>query len=249
MKINEVEKMLDIPKATIRFYEKEGLLTPQRNMNAYREYSEADVALLKKIVVLRKIGVPVADIKQLMNNTMSLQDALSHNMASLQEQMKELEGALKLCSLIQKNKESLGSFNEEYYWNVVCAEEEVGNKFYAIVNDVIDFEKKVIGDEFGLLDEEGKMKFSLGKSIIIAFGSCVAAGLLWFFLDGMKAEAFVEGFFFPFVCIIISSALGLPVYFLEKKNQKAARMIKKIGMGLGVAFLIVVVLLMVFLDI
>ena len=63
MKINEVEKLLDIPKASIRFYEKEGLLNPKRNVNSYREYSDDDVELLKKVMVLRKIGVPVEDIK------------------------------------------------------------------------------------------------------------------------------------------------------------------------------------------
>lgn len=55
MKINEVEKLLEIPKATIRFYEKEGLIIPQRNENSYREYSDEDVEILKKIIVLRKI--------------------------------------------------------------------------------------------------------------------------------------------------------------------------------------------------
>ena len=31
MKINEAEQLLGITKANIRFYEKEGLLTPSRN--------------------------------------------------------------------------------------------------------------------------------------------------------------------------------------------------------------------------
>ena len=68
-------------------------------------------------------------------------------------------------------------------------------------------------------------------------------------MDEMDVHALVEGFFFPFVCILISSVLGLPVYFLEKKHKKAAQIIKKIGMGLGVAFLIIVVLLMIFLEV
>ena len=243
MKINEVEKILDIPKATIRFYEKEGLLTPQRNSNSYRDYSDTDVELLKKIVVLRKIGVPVSDIKQILDGTLSLQDAISNNMRSLHEQMKELEGALKLCAVMQKSAVNMDSFDETYYWELIHAEEQEGNRFFAIVNDVIDFEKRVIGDEFGLLDENGKLKFSLGKSILIAGAMCIACGLLWFFLDGMNTAALVEGIFFPFVCIVISSVVGLPLYFLEKKHEKAARLIKKIGMGLCVVFLVVIFML------
>lgn len=47
MKINEIETLLGQSRANIRFYEKEGLLTPARNENGYREYSEGDIATLK----------------------------------------------------------------------------------------------------------------------------------------------------------------------------------------------------------
>ena len=50
MKINEVEQQAGITKRNIRFYEQQGLLSPKRNgENGYRDYSEEDVAELKKI--------------------------------------------------------------------------------------------------------------------------------------------------------------------------------------------------------
>lgn len=104
MKINEVEKLLGIPMATIRFYEKEGLLVPQRNENSYREYSEKDVQLLKKIIVFRKTGISVDAIKRILEGNLSLQDALSENLFVLQEKMKELEGAVNLCMEMQAKK-------------------------------------------------------------------------------------------------------------------------------------------------
>ena len=246
MKINEVEKILDVSKATIRFYEKEGLLRPTRNTNSYRDYSDTDIQLLKKIIVLRKIGVPVENIKLVLHDELPLREVISQNMDSLHQQMEELAGALKLCATIHKQEESLASFDEEYYWKVIHEEEEKGNKFFDIVNDVIEFEKRVIADEFGLIDKEGKMKYPLGKSILIAVVMCLASGLLWFFLSGMDVNEFIEGFTFPVVCIIISSIFGLPVFFLEKKHPKAARIIKKIGWGLCVAFLVFIVLLIFF---
>ena len=46
MKINEVEQLVGITKRNIRFYEKEGLLSPSRNSdNGYREYGEAGVIM------------------------------------------------------------------------------------------------------------------------------------------------------------------------------------------------------------
>ena len=243
MKINEVEKELNIPKATIRFYEKENLLQPKRNDNSYREYSEEDIELLKKIVVLRKIGISIEDVKLLLSSGFNLQDVLFKNMESLNKQIEEIEGALKMCELMQKRQECIDTFDVNYYWEAIHTEELKGNKFFEIINDVIDFEKKVIGDEFGLLDDNGNFKYSLTKSIIIAFCLCVCCGILWFIMDG-EIEALIEGFLFPFVCILISSVLGLPVYFVEKKNKKVADFIKKLGMALGVVFLVVIIILM-----
>lgn len=249
MKIKEVEIMLDISKATIRFYEKEGLLTPQRNDNSYRDYSQEDIERLKKIVILRKIGISVEDIRNILNDTLSLQDALTHTIEDLNNQIKEIEGAIKVCTIMQDRKEDMCSFDEDYYWNTILSEEKNGNKFFELVNDVLDFEKKVIADEFGLRDEQGNMRFSFKTSIVVYFFMCVAAGLLWFFLDHMNIHSFVEGFFFPFVCIIISSIVGLPLYFLEKKNKKLADTIKKIGYGVCIVIFIVVVLLMLFVEV
>ena len=47
MKINEIEKLLGLSKANIRYYENEGLINPSRTENGYRNYNEVDVALLK----------------------------------------------------------------------------------------------------------------------------------------------------------------------------------------------------------
>lgn len=248
MKINEVEKLLNIPRATIRFYEKEGLLSPQRKENAYRDYSDADVELLKKIIVLRKIGIPVEVIKQVLGDDLSLQEAVCQNISALQEQIQELEGALKLCELIQKKEDTLKTFDESYYWNMIHTEEEKGSKFFEIVNDVIRFEKHVIANEFNLLDASGNLKFPLGKSILVAGTTCVAGGTVWFLLDGMNPESFWEGFFLPFIGILLSSLFGLPIYFLEKKHPKAARILKKIGMGLCIAFVAALLLLVLFLE-
>ncbi len=248
MKINDVEKQLNIPKATIRFYEKEGLLNPKRNENSYREYDNEDIELLKKIIVLRKIGIPVEDIKLLLSNNLSLQNALTKNIDALNEQMKEIEGALRVCEFMQNKEENIDSLDENYYLDMIHSEELKGNKFFEIINDVIEFEKKVIGNEFVfIVDDKGNFKYSLGKSILISLGMCLIVGLLWYLMDG-EIESFVEGFFFPFVCIIISSIFGLPVYFLEKKNKDAADIIKKIGKVLGVLFLLFIICLMFFIG-
>ena len=43
MKTHELEKELGISKHTIFYYEKEGIVTPQRDDNGYRSYSQDDL--------------------------------------------------------------------------------------------------------------------------------------------------------------------------------------------------------------
>ena len=67
MKINEVEAAVGVTKKNIRFYEEEGLITPSREPgNGYRSYSQADVERLHRIKLLRKLDVPLAEIREML---------------------------------------------------------------------------------------------------------------------------------------------------------------------------------------
>ena len=66
LKINEVEALVGITRKNIRFYEAEGLLSPRRNsQNGYRDYGNAEVEALRRIKLLRKLGVPLEEIRQM----------------------------------------------------------------------------------------------------------------------------------------------------------------------------------------
>jgi DNA-binding transcriptional MerR regulator len=51
---------------TLRYYEKEGLSlhTPERSASGQRRYSEEDVRWLGTLVMLRKTGMPIRDIRR-----------------------------------------------------------------------------------------------------------------------------------------------------------------------------------------
>ena len=72
MKIKDMERQVGVTKANIRFYEKEGLLSPARGENNYREYTEEDREVLEKIRYLRMLGVTVSDIRQFQQGKRSL---------------------------------------------------------------------------------------------------------------------------------------------------------------------------------
>ena len=96
MKIKDMERQVGVTKANIRFYEKEGLLSPARGENNYREYTEEDREVLEKIKYLRMLGVTVSDIRQFQQGKRSLAQLLKER----ESQLKEEEAALNRMKLV-----------------------------------------------------------------------------------------------------------------------------------------------------
>ena len=81
MKINEVEAAVGVTKKNIRFYEEEGLITPSREPgNGYRSYSQADVERLRRIKLLRKLDVPLAEIREMLEGQSTLAEGMNRQL-------------------------------------------------------------------------------------------------------------------------------------------------------------------------
>ena len=91
MKIKQVEELVGITSKNIRFYEEQGLLTPERAENGYREYHEENIKTLKKIKLLRKLGVPVEEIKSVLSKSISLEECLENQMRHLEKERENLK--------------------------------------------------------------------------------------------------------------------------------------------------------------
>ena len=103
VKINEVEAQAGITKKNIRFYEEQGLLSPRRNAeNGYREYGDAEVQTLRRIKVLRKLGVPIEEIRQMLNGTHTVADGMRRHMITLERERRNLEQSIRFCQELQK---------------------------------------------------------------------------------------------------------------------------------------------------
>lgn len=102
MKINEVEALAGITKKNIRFYEEQGLLHPKRNSdNGYRDYGEAEVRTLRQIKVLRKLGVPIEEIRRMLDGTRTVADGMRRHLVSLNRERRNLEQSIELCRELQ----------------------------------------------------------------------------------------------------------------------------------------------------
>ena len=76
MTIADVELKTGLTRANIRYYEREGLLCPERQENGYRNYTEEHVETLLKIKLLRKLSVSLGDIQSIQSGTLSLDAVL-----------------------------------------------------------------------------------------------------------------------------------------------------------------------------
>ena len=77
MKTNELEKLLGTTKDTLRYYEKEELISPSRDDNGYRNYSHEDIRIIKNIIMLRSFDLSIEDIRRIFNNEISLNTCLN----------------------------------------------------------------------------------------------------------------------------------------------------------------------------
>ena len=143
MKINELEKELNISRANIRFYEKEGLLTPTRKDNGYREYNENDVAILKKIIIYRKLGISIQDIRGIFDGSIVLNDAASKSIGMMENEINALNVSIELCREICEKKLDDENFDEEYYWQEINTREINGEEFFDFAGvDISGFDHK-----------------------------------------------------------------------------------------------------------
>ena len=114
MKINEVEALVGITKKNIRFYEEKGLLCPVRNSeNGYRDYGQAEVEELRRIKLLRKLGLPIEEIRRMQEGTQTVGDGMRRHLVTLERDRQNIDEAVRLCRLLQEREIPLGELDAE----------------------------------------------------------------------------------------------------------------------------------------
>lgn len=96
--IGEFSKLIHLGVHTLRYYEKEGLLHPNRNNSNRRMYSDKDIVWVDFIKRLKSTGMPIKEIKHYAKLRASGDDTLTERMKLLMyhrlvlnEQINELQ--------------------------------------------------------------------------------------------------------------------------------------------------------------
>lgn len=112
MKINEVEALVGITRKNIRFYEAQGLLAPRRNSeNGYRDYGDAEVQVLLQIKLMRKLGVPLEEIRRMQSGTHTVGDGMRRHLVSLERERDNLEQSIRFCGSLTDRQERLSDLD------------------------------------------------------------------------------------------------------------------------------------------
>ena len=166
MKIQQVEELVGISKKNIRFYEEQGLLSPGRAENGYREYGREDVLLLKQIKLLRKLAVPIEEIRSVLKGEGSLETCLSRQLKEYDRQRESLSAMEGVTSeLLSRAGITLEKLDTESYLERIERLEKEGQTFMDVSNR--DVHRKKTTGAF------------IGAAIIIALILPMLIGILW----------------------------------------------------------------------
>ena len=120
MKISDVSKMLGLPIKTIRFFEKEGIVNPQRNdSSGYREYDLWDVFKLVSCIKYRNAGMSVKEVAGFIRSG-TREQLIDHMTREYERIHQEIKEKIYLRSVLEQDVKRLSylPYNIGKYWIV-----------------------------------------------------------------------------------------------------------------------------------
>ena len=105
MLINEIAKKCKITKKAVQYYTQQGLIVPVVMENGYHNFSEQDAEILKQVVLYRKLGLSISEIKGVLRNHKELTSILHQRTLEIereklkQELLKRIENGEKVENL------------------------------------------------------------------------------------------------------------------------------------------------------
>lgn len=150
--IKDAERMTGISRQNIRYYERQGLLSPARNReNAYRQYTQEDIVRLKQIKLFRKLDMPVGDIRRLFKGEISLEEAVEKQICRLESEKEKLTAALDFCASIRESQ--LADMDVDDYLEQMEEKEHKGLAFRQFVQDYCMVVKSEMIREFSFMPD------------------------------------------------------------------------------------------------
>ena len=112
MKIGELAKAAKVSTRMLRYYEEQGLITPDRAANGYRDYSDCLADDVWQIRGLLDAGLPIKIIKQILPVldhpcTIHVRTAPPEMITALEEELERIEDRL---SCLTKSRDAISEY-------------------------------------------------------------------------------------------------------------------------------------------
>ena len=142
MKIKQAEELVGITSKNIRFYEEQGLISPGRAENGYREYRQNDIEKLKKIKILRKFDVSLENIKSVFNEKMDLEDCLEEQMKAFERERENITHMEEMMKAMLAGNITIHNLDTDEWLEQIDQMEKEGTSFVNLSKVDIRMKKK-----------------------------------------------------------------------------------------------------------
>ncbi|MDX8366009.1 MerR family transcriptional regulator [Cytobacillus sp. IB215665] len=100
--ISEVAKILGVSAHTLRYYEKEKIIEPDRNKNKDRMYSDAHLNWLRFVMKLKQTQMPIAKIREYAQLYIEGEHTTIARLQLLEEHRSEIQNQVKTLADTEK---------------------------------------------------------------------------------------------------------------------------------------------------
>lgn len=116
MRIGELANRTGVSIRSLRYYEQQGLLTPKRHDNGYREYSSLMIEQVQTIQLYLQLGLTTEQIAGFLHCVLKNREAFCKEVLPIyQQKLKEIDGQIKQLESIKSNlQERIDSIIEEH---------------------------------------------------------------------------------------------------------------------------------------
>ena len=126
MKIGELAERTGVSRRLLRYYEEQGLITPSRALNGYREYEQSHVDIVLQIKGLLDAGLPTRIIQQLLPcldrpQTIYVPNVTPEMIATLQREQARLSERIEFLT---RNRNAIADYLDKVL-SVKSANEEI----------------------------------------------------------------------------------------------------------------------------
>jgi len=154
MRIGEIAKKAGVTVRTLSYYDKEGLLTPSsESEGGYRLYTDKDMVTLVQILMLKKLGFPLSEIKKRLTKLDTPEDVramLTEQASDTRKKIEVLTESLEAMELLNEEIAQIEKVNFKKYADILL-NLHMKNEEYQMIkhldDDVMDMFRELIGRE------------------------------------------------------------------------------------------------------